>query len=110
MLTSVKTIKISETNRVLISDFMGEKYPAEIDFNWLMPVVEKIDKMHYIISIIGNTCEIKTQPFLIGMKDNAETHRHHRLTIEITRDTKIQSVFRAVLECIKSHNQTKTKC
>lgn len=35
-------IKITEKDRQLVSGFMGEGYPLEIDFNCLMPVVQKI--------------------------------------------------------------------
>ncbi len=41
----IQKIKISERDRIILSSFMGEDYPIEIDYNWLMPVVEKIENM-----------------------------------------------------------------
>jgi len=38
----IQKLKISEQDRKSVSSFMGEEYPSEIDFNLLMPVVEKI--------------------------------------------------------------------
>lgn len=36
-------IKITEEDRHLVSEFMGEYYPLEIDFNLLVSVVDQIE-------------------------------------------------------------------
>ncbi len=54
----VQRIKTSEEDRLLVSGFMGEEYPVEVDFNWLMPVVEKIEKLGYPISMQPHGCQI----------------------------------------------------
>ena len=46
----IRKIEITEQDRELLSDFMGESYPLEIDFNWLMPVVDKINNVWFNLS------------------------------------------------------------
>jgi hypothetical protein len=46
----IQRLKISEEERILVSVFMGEEYPNEIDFNRLMPVVEKILQLNVFTS------------------------------------------------------------
>jgi hypothetical protein len=41
----VQRIKISEQDRQIVSAFMGEQFPNEIDFNWLMPACHKWDEL-----------------------------------------------------------------
>jgi hypothetical protein len=43
----IQKLKISEQERKLVSVFMGEEYPEEIDFNWLMPVCQKIREWYF---------------------------------------------------------------
>lgn len=47
----IHKIKISEDKRGLISDFMDEEIPNEIDFNLLMQVVEKIERLGFPTNI-----------------------------------------------------------
>lgn len=56
------------------------------DWNWLMEVVEKIEKMKFGFEVIGNYCHI------IGTY------------IYSTKKTKIEAVYLAVVEFIKSQN------
>lgn len=44
----IQKITISEADRKLVSDFMGEEYPIEIDFNRLMPVWYKFRDLKFI--------------------------------------------------------------
>lgn len=63
----VQKITISKEARLLISIFMGEDYPFEIDYNWLMPVVEKIESLtmedgrgevNYVVTIETDYCVV----------------------------------------------------
>lgn len=54
----IRKIVITEDQRRVVSDFMGEEYPLEIDFNWLMPVVEKIEKLGYAVYISRSGIQI----------------------------------------------------
>ena len=97
-------MKSEEKNKV-IAEFMGYKFEAKtnrIIFNakennyayydpdeswdWLMPVVEKIEGMGYNVRIIGNECEIESNnPFSL---------------ISYSEPTKIQAVHKAIYQFI----------
>jgi len=64
-----------------------------LDWNWLMEVVEKIEKQGFIFDIKNYTTKITTG-WKIGFKP-----------IKTDSDTKIQSVYNACLEFIKWYNQ-----
>jgi hypothetical protein len=85
----IQRIKISELDRILLSAFMNERYPLEIDFNWLMPVVEKIGSMGYIVSIVGYNCRIEGDHILFTSK----------------RYNKMQSTYETVIEFIAWYNK-----
>ena len=72
-----------------ICDFDGLKYHTSWD--WLMPVVEKIEKMNTTVVIEGIMCEIKTHS--IGFDMTASDER-----------SKILAVYYAVIEFIKWYN------
>lgn len=80
-------IKVPEQDRKLVSNFMGENYPIEIDFNWIMPVVEKIESLGGYTKIMDN-----------GMCIDGD------LVIERWGDTKIEGTFKTVIEFIKWYN------
>ena len=59
----VSKIKITEQDRILVSKFMGEDYPEEIDFNWLMPMIEKIESLDNVYQVqlnIGSNVTISS--------------------------------------------------
>lgn len=88
----IQLIKISEEERQLLSTFYGEDLGNEIDFNRLMPVVEKIeaiDNDDLIIEIRFRLCHIEYDEF--GIRN-------------FVGETKIQSVYKAVVEFIKWYN------
>ncbi len=93
------------TNFVLIHNFL---YPQEAlktwvkedathtgsyhdDWNWLMPVVEKIENFGYEVLINGNWCTIYS--------DEAEVEFERS-----TKEGKIWAVYFAVLDLIEYHN------
>jgi hypothetical protein len=43
----IQTIRISENDKILLSVFMDEEYPISIDFNWLIPVIDRIFKLEF---------------------------------------------------------------
>jgi hypothetical protein len=101
----------------LIAEFMGyEKYPIEgksdgykvilkrgytptyscignlqfhLSWDWLMPVVEKIGSIGYIVSIEGHNCRIEGDHILFTSK----------------RYNKMQSTYETVIEFIEWHNK-----
>ena len=92
---------------LLISDFM---YPGgdfedcleckyHTSFDWLIPVIEKIEKiqekefMAVEVAIIGNECSI-------GIHKDVE-HYHGLICNECS--TKLESVYKSVVEFIKWH-------
>ncbi len=62
------------------------------DWNWLMEVVEKIESLGYSIIINENWCVIKSKRTL---------YKKERIA-----NTKIEAVYLAVVELIKSQKQT----
>ena len=64
-------------------------------WNWLMPVVEKIEKLGYRVTIQGLNCWIDTHKGAIFGTDKKNSKRN--------------SVYIAVVEFIKWYNQNKSK-
>ena len=87
----IQTIKISEEERVIISSFMGEEYPSDIDFNRLMPVVEKIWGI--------TNCSESIFYFTIGYKRYIMPEKNTGKHIEVCWD--------ACIAFIKWYNQNK---
>ena len=52
--------EIDEGNK-LISDFMGKEFKDNNSglWDWIMPVIEKIEKLKFDVSIVLNHCSIK---------------------------------------------------
>lgn len=97
-------IKISEQDRQLVSGFMGEEYPLEIDFNWLMPVVEKIEnslKWKYEVEI-GNNLYHPVIMYRCTIHDEGNA-----LYLEFEDKEKIKAVWLAVVEFIKGNTKNK---
>lgn len=105
----IQTIKISEEDRKLLSDFYGEDLGNEIDFNRLMPVVEKIESLGY-------ATKFRYEAFTSG-PENAyhdieifslnENNGYKRVACCMDRIPKIKAVYKAVVEFIKWYNQNK---
>lgn len=76
------TKEYEETNFYLPKELLYHK-----SWDWLMPVVDKIENLHYGFEIIGNYVKVLGTP------------------IYSTRKTKIQAVYNAVVEFIKWYNQ-----
>ena len=86
----IQKITISKQDRGIVSVFMGEEHPFEIDFNWLMHVVEKINNdfnYEYEVNIIGNRCYIE------GFSAKAYEGK-----------TSIEATYKEVIEFIKWYN------
>lgn len=62
------------------------------DWNWLMEVVEKIEKLGVVVEIRENVCYIETSP------------NNYYSELE---DTKLQATYKAVVEFIKWYNEQK---
>ena len=72
---------------------MNEEYPINIDFNWLMPVVEKIESLGHGVTVYRKGCHIND----IGL----------RSTNGFNHSSKIEQTYKAVVEFIKWYNQNK---
>jgi hypothetical protein len=103
-----------KTDNELIAEFMGlpltkdevkftggtqkvpfQKWKYDASWDWLMPVVEKIETLEHTVLIGQQYCEIKHQ--------NYRT-KHGKASAK----TKIQAVFKAVVEFIKWHKNMPT--
>lgn len=58
------------------------------DWEWLMPVVEKIESLDYEVDVYKHACEINTEDM-----------------IRFEASSKIEACYKAVVEFIKWHNQ-----
>lgn len=90
-------IKITEKDRQLVSGFMGEGYPLEIDFNCLMPVVQKIIYLGWQFQL--NSYSISNDAMFI----NAEGSRIQN----IAWSTPLLATYNVVIDFIKFYNQNK---
>lgn len=91
----IQKVVLSEHERELISRFMGEECPSEIDFNWLMPVVEKIESLGYDVAIFKDHTEIFTN-YDGQLFSSGDEH-----------ESKISTVYNVVLQFIKYYNEEK---
>lgn len=103
----VQRIKVAESDRVLVSGFMGEEFPAEIDFNWLMPVVDKIGFLNFDV-MVHLYVESKN-----GKKYNIrrcliEDSYKGEISIDERDELPIIAMWKAVIKFIQWHN-TQTK-
>jgi hypothetical protein len=89
----IQKIKISEQERLLVSEFMGEEYPSEIDFNWLMPVVEKIESLGFQFHIGNEGAAIKKWWFRSNVPD-----------LGSVQETKIAATWEICIRFIKWYN------
>ena len=101
----IQRIVISERDRQLISVFMGEDYPTNIDFNWLMPVVEKVTSLtkekRYIPP--GKYLEYKEQ------RDKYDEQWEKLFDYQAYNffSGEIKSIYQAIVEFIKWYNSNK---
>jgi hypothetical protein len=68
-----------------------------------MPVVEKIEETNIVI-INAESCEIKTMPFSIQIKDDVEKRYHRYENYIANPQSKILAVWECVVEFIKWYN------
>ncbi len=87
----IQKIKISEHDRIILSSFMGEDYPIEVDYNWLMPVVRRI------IEICTSEEEI----------DGAFESDQYTSILDIVPLAVIEDSYKVVIEFIKWYNENK---
>mgnify|MGYP003627473207 CR=1 len=71
-------------------DFHYEDLAYDYDWNWLMPVIEKIESLGYVFTIQG------------GKAEYGETISETRCFIA---EDKMSSTYKAVVEFIKEYNQ-----
>lgn len=108
---------ILENNR-LLAEFMGLKLPLSIynysimictnngnyhkDWNWLMPVVEKIESLNYAVYIQTRGTRIESEDgklmfwFFVGQSEDGK--------YEI--NSKIEAVYNTCVEFVKYYNKT----
>ena len=82
--------------------YLPEEMLFDTDWNWLMEVVEKIESFNYDFKILGGCWVVVT---------DCDTDRNESEEIlESFGETKIDTVYNAVVEFIKWHNkQNSTK-
>lgn len=78
-------------------DLLGLKYHSSWD--WLMPVVEKIEEGNYAVTITQNICTIRA--CIMGDR----TIRAHQTGNYKTPNTKLFNTWLAVVEFIKWYNK-----
>jgi hypothetical protein len=101
----------TKTDNELIAEFIGDQGQRLNDpkwksgdeliylkyhksWDWLMPVVEKIETLKFSVMVIGKYTRIQCP------------HPYKEFATDIC-ETKIQSVYKAVVEFIKWYNQQK---
>jgi hypothetical protein len=94
----IQTIKVSEDDRTIVSLFMNEEYPINIDFNWLMPVVDKIESLGFNTHIVN----IKS-----GKKCLMHIYNFDGFSVSETGKNKIKIVYTNVVKFIKWYNENK---
>ena len=72
---------------------LGNTFKFHSSFEWLMPVVEKIESLGYEVSIISNECEIGT-----------EGYKYTQISL-VKDDNKLRCVYKAVVEFINYYNK-----
>jgi hypothetical protein len=70
-------------------------------WNWLMPVVEKIETTYHAVIITQNTCIIKACIM------NERTVRSRQVSNYDEENTKLSNTYKAVIEFIKWYNENK---
>lgn len=113
----ISLIKISEEERKLLSDFIGEDIGSEIDFNRLMPVVEKIESIYddhhgyFAVHISSNGCNIQGTNLwktLEGREGyNTPDTAVYMSDPNAILGTKLESTYYNVVQFIKWYNQEK---
>jgi hypothetical protein len=105
-------ISIRKDNPEKVMDGIVKYAKYNTDWNWLMPVVEKIqlipsydrDKFGTIVKIEGRNCSIKSGNY--GLKDR-DYSKNIYFNANYDGDTKIQAVYNACLAYINWHNQNR---
>jgi len=103
-------MKTEESNK-MIAEFMGNMHDGDViheelydvSWDWLMPVVEKIEKNKYVDEFNINWDSL-------GEKHHCEITNTQKFTFETIRiyaDSKIEAVYEAVVEFIKWYNKNK---
>lgn len=87
-------IKITHSDRKLVSDFMGEQFPEEIDFNWLMPVWKKV------IEVIGLWCNTNGKEKV--WHEANDNIRHHMFC-----EVDVEKTCKEISYLIQWYNKTK---
>lgn len=91
-------IKIPSEERFQYNGWFAEDLQYHSDWNWLMPVVEKIEHIEnadFVVYINVECCKITAR----------ETYPN--LVIIETAKTKIEATYKAIVEFIKWYNQQK---
>ena len=108
----IQTVSLSDEDKELVSLFIKEKCPDAVDFNFLMPIVEKIESF-------GCSFEIFKTPSFTNPKEMCQRCSIEPMSnwtlprfeewpdslVYITDDSKIIAVWLAVNEFIKWYNR-----
>jgi hypothetical protein len=81
----IQRIEITENDRAMLSKFMGEQYPSELDYNWLMPVVEKIEQGNYGFKMCRKVVEIyfdDTKAVILRTKEKSRLESLYKAVVE----------------------------
>ena len=105
MYMEIQRIIISEEESKLVSDFCGEYIGLEIDFNRLMPVVEKIEATENKEGFCSYAVDIESLECTI--KDYGKADSHESFISYQEGESKILCVYEAIIEFINFHNKNK---
>lgn len=84
----------------LMDSYFLERHAYSVSWDWLMPVVEKIDKM---------MPEIKIPEDLKTLEDGDHLANHYMEVVALPLSTHISEVYQAVVEFIKWYNNQQGK-
>lgn len=101
---NTQKLKVSKEDRRLVEAFMGYgdgDLPEFVDWNIVMPVVEKIEGVGQTYCLIGRIC-CKIQPILY---DRSKDEMKYHALIEVVSNIKIVAAWRSVVQFIEWYNQ-----
>ena len=79
----------------------AKRFEYHSSWDWLMPVVEKIEKLYYAVIITQNTCTI--QASIMGDR----TVISKQISNYDEDNTKLSNTYKAVVEFIQWYNENK---
>jgi hypothetical protein len=104
-----KKIKLKEEEINLIKDFMNQDIPSEIDFNWAMTIVDKIESIReqseFIFITDGYSFNINSSGCLVESVSSSRYNQTRSYKKYVSESDKLKSVVVSILDFINWHNR-----